>query len=99
MRRFHWPLQRVLDVSTQRELALRSELIARARGSQLNTEQIRNVVSDLIPPDIGKTRRYQTLQALANCTRRSLLPDPNVDDATRQAWRQEILSLEREGIR
>ena len=46
--------------------------------------QIRAVLHDHLPPDIGPTRRYQTLQALVNCTRRSLLPDPDVTEATRE---------------
>ena len=52
-----------------------------------------------IPPPIGDTRRYQTLQALTNCTRRSLLPDPNIDEAARQGWQEEIKALEAKGIR
>ena len=40
---------------------------------------LREVVHDQIPPAIGPTREYQTLQALLNCTRRSLLPDPEID--------------------
>ena len=57
------------------------------------------VVRDLIPPAIRETRRYQTLQALANCTRRSLLPDPDVDDDQREQWAAEIRDLEAQGIR
>ena len=47
----------------------------------------------------GVTRRYQTLQALVNCTRRSLLPDPNVRQKDREAWQIEINRLEAMGIR
>ncbi len=41
-----------------------------------NEEELRAIVRDFIQPAIEQTRRYQTLQALVNCTRRSLLPDP-----------------------
>ena len=33
-------------------------------------------IADRLTPDIARMRRYQELQALVNCTRRSLLPDP-----------------------
>jgi hypothetical protein len=56
-------------------------------------------VADNIPPAIEETRRYQTLQALVNCTRRSLLPDPNVTDEQRQQWAAELRVLEARGIR
>lgn len=35
---------------------------------------VQEVCEDMIPPDIDLTRRYQTLQALLNCTRFSLMP-------------------------
>jgi hypothetical protein len=47
----------------------------------------------------GPRGRYQTLQALVNYTRRSLLPDANVTDAQREAWEVEIRKLELQGIR
>ncbi len=78
--------------------SLRAELIGRARGGKLTVEEILEVVRDIIPPDIVKTRRYQTLQALLNCTRRRLLPDADVDEEQREQWRREILELEMEGI-
>ena len=52
-----------------------------------------------IPPAIEETRRFQTLQALVNCTRRSLLPDPAVTEAQRQAWSAELRALEARGIK
>ena len=61
-------------------------------------EEVVALVRDQIPPAIGLTRRYQTLQALVNCTRRSLLPDANVTDAQREAWEVEIRKLESQGI-
>jgi hypothetical protein len=78
--------------------SLRSELIARARGEELGFEAVLAAVHDHIPPAIGETRRYQTLQALVNCTRRSLLPDPEVDEAGRSRWSDEIRALEARGI-
>jgi hypothetical protein len=60
---------------------------------------VEHLIHDFITPAIGPTRRYQTLQALVNCTRRSLLPDPNVTDEERSGWEQEIRELELQGIR
>lgn len=81
--------------------ALRSELKAKAvrNGGHLDMDQILAVVHDHLPPAIGATRRYQTLQALINCTRRSLLPDPDVDASVRENWAVEIRALEAKGIR
>jgi len=81
--------------------ALRSELKARTKraGGKLAMEDVRKIVKDLIPPDIAETRRYQTLQALVNCTRRSLLPNPDTTDQDRQAWANEIRKLELKGVR
>lgn len=80
---------------------LRSELIAAAKGGTLSTERIMQVAEDLIPPTIEDTRRLQTLYALVNCTRRSLLPDIGDGDidAVRAKWNQEIQDLEARGIR
>jgi hypothetical protein len=78
--------------------SLRATLAAAAVRGPLTTERLVAIVADQISPSIERTRRYQTLQALANCTRRSLLPDPKVSDADREAWQREILQLEREGI-
>jgi hypothetical protein len=61
-------------------------------------EEVEQVVFDLLPPDIGDTRRYQTLQALVNCTRRSLLPDPDVSEELRETWQAEIRKLELLGV-
>lgn len=76
--------------------ALRSTLKSRPDATTL--EAVEAVVRDQIPPDIERARRYQTLQALVNCTRRSLLPDPETDDATRESWRRELRALELEGL-
>ncbi|HEU0012000.1 MAG TPA: AAA family ATPase, partial [Verrucomicrobiae bacterium] len=80
--------------------ALRSELKAKAKreGGQLAFDAILAVVADQIPPAIEETRRYQTLQALVNCTRRSLLPDPNVTEDERRRWGAELRQLEAKGV-
>ena len=48
---------------------------------------------------IATTRHYQTLQALVHCSRRSLLPDPEVTETERTQWEAEIRELEASGIR
>ena len=75
--------------------SLRAQL--KANGAQ-QIDEVVEIVNDLILPAIGPTRRYQTLQALLNCTRRSLLPE-TMSEANREDWQQEILALERQGIR
>ena len=64
-----------------------------------DVDRIIEVVRDQIPPNIGLTRRYQTLQAMLNCTRRSLMPDPEFSDADREAWQAELTRMEAHGIR
>ena len=76
--------------------SLRSQLKAKECKT---IEEVVAVVEDQILPAIGQTRRYQTLQALVNCTRRSLLPDPDVTEEDRQSWQAEIRRLEALGIR
>ena len=75
--------------------SLRSQLKAAECKS---IEEVIKVVEDQILPAIGQTRRYQTLQALVNCTRRSLLPDPKVTEEDREKWQAEIRHLESLGI-
>ncbi len=83
--------------------ALRSELKAKAKlhgtKGKLTMDEVIAVIDDLLPPAIGETRRYQTLQALVNCTRRSLMPNPKVTDEERAGWAVEIRQLEAKGIR
>jgi AAA+ superfamily predicted ATPase len=75
--------------------SLRSQL----KAAEVTTmDELVAIVRDQIPPAIGLTRRYQTLQAMFNCTRRSLLPDPNVTEKDREAWQLEIRQLEQLGI-
>ncbi|MEM6795074.1 MAG: ATP-binding protein [Acidobacteriota bacterium] len=83
--------------------ALRGQIKARVAlaaesESRLDIEAVLEVVRDMIPADIGETRRYQTLQALLNCTRRSLLPDSDLTEEDRQAWSSEIRALEARGV-
>ena len=62
--------------------ALRSRLQAERirRGAALTVEQVEAVVADQLPAAIGDVRRYQSLQALVNTTRRALLPDPETTE-------------------
>lgn len=79
---------------------LRSSIVAsRVRKGELALDDVIAIVEDQLPPDIEATRRYQTLQALINCTRRSLLPNPKVTSEEREGWRREIRQLELDGIR
>lgn len=78
--------------------SVRSELKAEAASGPPAFARVLEIVRDRIPPEIGATRRYQTLQALLNCTRRSLLPAVPDLEAARTAWRDEIAALERKGI-
>jgi len=82
------------DFSAAAFASLRSQL--KAEPPQNQAELIA-LIHDHLPPAIQRTRRYQTLQALANCTRRSLLPDPKISDEGRAQWELEIKQLEREG--
>lgn len=61
--------------------------------------EVKEAIHEQLPPAIGDTREYQTLQALINCTRRSLLPDPDTTQQQREAWHRRVQELEREGIR
>lgn len=84
------------DFSAAGFSALRSQI--RSAPPQ-TSDELKATIADFLQPAIGPTRRYQTLQALVNCTRRSLLPDPKVTDEQRALWEQEIRLLESQGIR
>lgn len=56
------------------------------------------IASDLMLPDIDDTRRYQSLQAKLNCTRKSLIGKICVEDC-KKAWREEVMKLEAKGIK
>ncbi|MDP7423548.1 MAG: ATP-binding protein, partial [bacterium] len=60
--------------------SVRSELIARLGKNSLGFEQVLEVIEDRVPPAITDTRRLQTLHALVNCTRKSLIPDSYLPD-------------------
>ena len=83
--------------------ARRSDLNAKAKRfgkkGKLTMVDVMGLMDDRLPPAVGATRRYQTLQALVNCARRSLLPDPTVTDEEREGWSHEIRRLEAKGIR
>jgi len=84
--------------------SLRSHLAAaKDDDGDMPIERVASLVRDHIPPAIGPTRRYQELQALVNCTRRSLLPGSDADgfdlDASRKRWQNELHHLETQGER
>ena len=84
--------------------ALRSRLRAEADlrvqtdRAGLDVEAVDLIVADQLSAPIERTRRYQTLQALVHCTRRSLLPDPQVTDQQRAAWVDELRQMELQGV-
>ena len=78
--------------------ALRAQLKARSESGFLDLDAVQGILHDQLPPDIEDTRRYQTLQALLNCTRRSLLPNPEITSQDRRAWSDEIRRLEGQGV-
>ena len=84
------------DFSSAGYAALRSQFKAIPPKDEA---ELKIIVRDFLSPAIQQTRRYQTLQALVNCTRRSLLPDPNVSDAQRAQIEVEIRQLELLGVR
>ncbi len=106
-----WVLGAVLDEPSDANIARMDELSkgysaaafaslrSQLKAAEVNTiDEVVEIVRDHIPPAIGLTRRYQTLQAMINCTRRSLLPNPDFTDKDREAWQLEIRDLERMGI-
>jgi len=79
--------------------SLRADLeAAKNREGKLSVDEIIDVISDRILPNIGPIRRYQTLQAFLNCTRKSLLP-VDYSPETRESWLEQIAQLEAMGIR
>lgn len=68
----------------------------KVRGSTELIALIKNVLS----ADIGPTRRYQTLQAMLNCTWLPLLPKRSQSniETERRAWKQEIEKLQAQGF-
>ncbi len=79
--------------------SLRADLeAARNRKGDLSVDEIVEVISDRILPNIGPIRRYQTLQAFLNCTRKSLLPSDYTPEI-RKSWLEQIAQLEAMGVR
>ena len=92
-------LDKIDELTSGYSAAAFASLRAQLKGCDAKTiEQVIEIVNDLILPDIESTRRYQTLQALLNCTRRSLLPGEEVTERDREGWHQEILALQAQGI-
>lgn len=90
----------VRELTSDYSAAAFSSLRSQIKASEIRSvEELAAVVRDQIPPEIGLTRRYQTLQALINCTRRSLMPNPAFTKEDREAWQTEIRALEHLGIR
>ena len=85
------------------DYALRAELKAAISlaATTLQTpllDRVQSTLTGRIAADIEPVRRYQSLQALVNCTRRELLPDPKISDRERAEWRDKIAELEAQGI-
>lgn len=90
--------------------SLRSELIAVKKAKKvksLTMKQVEEVIDEILTADISMVRRYQTLQALVNCTRKSLLSyggnievEPNRKELEdmRARWRRDIKEMEDMGI-
>ena len=64
---------------------------------ELALNEIIAVAEDRILPNIGPIRQYQTLQALLNCTRKSLLPG-DYSPEIRESWVKQIAQLEAIGV-
>ena len=87
------------DYSAASFASLRSDLEAASllKNDELTLDEVIAVVEDRILPNIGPIRHYQTLQALVNCTRKSLLPD-DYSPEIRESWVKQIAQLEVIGI-
>ena len=88
------------DYSAASFASLRSDLEAASliKQGKLTLDEIIAVAEDRILPNIGPIRHYQTLQALINCTRKSLLPG-DYSAEIRESWLKEIARLEAMGVR
>ncbi|MCK5686606.1 ATP-binding protein [bacterium] len=78
---------------------LRNEVKAmdKMKKSNLKANDIIKIAEDILPDAIADVRRFQTLQALLNCSRKSLLP-MKVTDSLQLEWITEISELNRKGI-
>ena len=93
------------DYSAASFASLRSDLEAASilkqdsqETGELTLDEIIAVAEDRILPNIGPIRQYQTLQALLNCTRKSLLPG-DYSPEIRESWVKRIAQLEAIGVR
>ena len=88
------------DYSAASFASLRSDLEAASliKKDKLTLDEIIVVAEDRILPNIGPIRHYQTLQALVNCTRKSLLPG-DYSPEIRESWMKQIAQLEALGVR
>lgn len=73
------------------------------RRKGINTiDGVVRLIEDLVEPDIKEVRRFQTLQGMLNCTRKSLLLDGKIRidnfEVHRGEWREEIAKLEAKGF-
>ena len=92
------------DYSAASFASLRSDLEAASllktnsrTTDELTVDEIIAVAEDRILPNIGPIRQYQTLQALLNCTRKSLLPG-DYSPEIRDSWVKQIAQLEAIGV-
>ncbi len=87
------------DYSAASFASLRSDLEAASliKKGKLTLDEIIAVTEDRILPNIGPIRHYQTLQALVNCTRKSLLPG-DYSPEIRESWMKQIAQLEAMGV-
>ena len=92
------------DYSAASFASLRSDLEAASllkknseTTDKLTLDEIIAVAEDRILPNIGPIRQYQTLQALLNCTRKSLLPG-DYSPEIRESWLKQIARLEATGV-
>ena len=92
------------DYSAASFASLRSDLEAASllkkdseTTEKLTLDEIIAVAEDRILPNIGPIRQYQTLQALLNCTRKSLLPG-DYSPEIRESWVKQIAQLEAIGV-
>ncbi len=84
--------------SLRSDLEAASLIKANSETGELTVDEIIAVAEDRILPNIGPIRRYQTLQALLNCTRKSLLPG-EYSAEIRESWVKQIAQLETLGVR
>jgi len=90
-----------LDAVTQGYSAASfSSLRSRIKAEKCQTiQEMICLAEDILPGDIAEARRFQTLQALLNCTRKSLIKN-QVDETlgykkTREKWQKELQELQR----